>query len=58
MPKIKVYLDTSVISALFDDRAPERKNLTKEAWSNLKEYDIYISQLVVDELSAAHSHLD
>ena len=27
--KLKVYLDTSVISALFDDRNPERKSLTE-----------------------------
>lgn len=27
--KIKIYLDTSVISALFDDRNPERQDLTK-----------------------------
>jgi len=27
--KIKIYLDTSVISALFDERNPERKSLTE-----------------------------
>ncbi len=27
---MKIYLDTSVISALFDDRNPERKLLTEE----------------------------
>ncbi len=49
----KVYLDTSVISALFDKRTPERMALTKTAWKTLKDYDVYISELVVDELSAA-----
>ena len=49
----KVYLDTSVISALFDKRTPERMALIKTAWKTLKDYDVYISELVVDELSAA-----
>jgi predicted nucleic acid-binding protein len=47
------YLDTSVISALFDERTPERQNLTKAAWDILDNYDVYISELVLDELSAA-----
>jgi predicted nucleic acid-binding protein len=51
--KMKVYLDTSVISALFDERTPERQNLTKAAWDILDNYDVCVSELVVDELSAA-----
>ncbi len=27
-----IYLDTSVISALFDDRTQERKKMTEEFW--------------------------
>jgi len=50
---MKVYLDTSVISALFDERTPERQNLTKAAWDILDNYDVCVSELVVDELSAA-----
>lgn len=57
MPKLRVYLDTSVLSALYDDRTPERLALTKAAWENLKAYDIYVSELVVDELNAAPSWL-
>ncbi len=57
MLKMKVYLDTSVISALFDERTPERQNLTKAAWDILGSYDVYISELVLDELSAAPSRL-
>lgn len=53
MLKMKAYLDTSVISALFDERTPERQNLTKAAWDILDNYDVYISELVLDELSAA-----
>ena len=46
----KVYLDTSVISALFDLRTPERMGLTKAAWGKLKDYTVFISDTVVDEL--------
>lgn len=35
----KVYLDTSVISALYDNRTPERMSLTKTAWKTLNDYD-------------------
>jgi predicted nucleic acid-binding protein len=33
--KIRVYLDTSVISALFDDRNPERQDLTKRFFDEI-----------------------
>ena len=46
----KIYLDTSVISALFDERTPERLEMTKKAWEQMKNYDIYISDTVVEEL--------
>ncbi len=54
MPIIRVYLDTSVLSALYDERTPERLELTKTAWENLKDYDVYVSDLVVEELNATH----
>ncbi|MBP5359595.1 MAG: hypothetical protein J6Y69_10510 [Treponema sp.] len=43
--KTKVYLDTSVISYLEQDDAPERKKITCEVWETLKsgKYDILIS---------------
>lgn len=49
----KIYLDTSVVSALFDDRTPERKSVTEQAWLKLKDKsisDVYISELVLEEL--------
>ena len=33
--KTKIYLDTSVISALFDERTPERLAMTSDFWSKL-----------------------
>lgn len=50
--KAKVYLDTSVISALFDSRTPERQHLTKQMWELLEDYDVYISEVVMEELEA------
>jgi predicted nucleic acid-binding protein len=55
--KSKVYIDTSVISALFDIRSPERMTLTKTAWEQLTNYDVYISEIVLKELSRAKEPL-
>lgn len=48
--KLKGYLDTSVISALFDDRNPERKSLTESFFSEIETYDIYISNITILEI--------
>jgi len=48
--KTKVYLDTSVISALFDDRTPERLMMTSILWSKLSDYEVFISELVLEEI--------
>ncbi len=47
---MKIYLDTSVISALFDDRNPERKALTEEFFSKKGIYETYISELTIAEI--------
>jgi len=48
--KLKVYIDTSVFSAFFDDRAPDRKSLTEQFWQTLAVYDATTSSFAVDEL--------
>jgi predicted nucleic acid-binding protein len=48
--KSKVYLDTSVISALFDERTPERLSMTSALWDKLNDYEVFISELVLEEL--------
>lgn len=53
----KIYLDTSVISALFDSRTPERQVQTQELWKSLKDYDVYISEIVLEEINDAPSPL-
>lgn len=51
--KLKVYLDTSVISYLEQDDAPEKMADTRAVWESLKkgDYDIFVSQVVLKELN-------
>ena len=48
--KIRVYLDTSVISALFDERNPERKSLTESFFKEIEKSEAYISEITVAEV--------
>jgi len=48
--KIRVYLDTSVISALFDEKNPERKSLTEVFFKEIGNFDAYISEITVAEI--------
>ena len=47
--KIKVYLDTSVISYLDQQDAPEQMKETREVWERIKagQYDVFISDVVL-----------
>ena len=47
---IKIYLDTSVISALYDDRNPERQELTTVFFEKIDEFDVFISEIVLAEI--------
>ncbi len=51
--RARIYLDTSVISALFDARTPERQGLTQNLWRILDGYDVYISDKVLEEIMQA-----
>lgn len=48
--KLRLYLDTSVFSAFYDERAPERQRLTRQFWDGLREYEVLCSYLVLEEL--------
>ena len=51
MLKPRVYLDTTVPSALLDERTPERLALTKGFWVLARDqYELLISELVVQEI--------
>lgn len=47
--RIKVYLDTSVVSALFDARNPERKTLTRSFFDSIDRFQVFISTVTVAE---------
>jgi len=52
MYRPRLYLDTSVPSAFFDDRAPDRQRLTRSFWrEQLQAYEPVISDLVLEEIS-------
>jgi len=48
--KMKVYLDTSVISALFDEKNPQRQILTQRFFEKIGTFDAYISEVVLAEI--------
>ncbi len=51
MVKVRLYLDTSVPSAHFDFRAPDRQRLTQEFWrERLSDFDAVISTVVLKEI--------
>lgn len=53
MRKIKVYLDTSVVSHLMQDDAPEKMSDTLKLWEMFKDekYDVYLSTVTLEEIS-------
>lgn len=52
MRKQTLYLDTSVISALFDERTPERQKLTKMFFDDVvPHYSAKISDVTLSELN-------
>ena len=50
--RLRLYLDTSVISAYVDERLPERQRATLEFWERLGGYDVAISELTLTEARA------
>ena len=52
MNKLKVYLDTSVISHLYQEDAPEKMTDTRQLWEMFREekYDVYLSTVTLEEI--------
>ena len=51
MKKESLYLDTSVPSAYFDERAKERKDATIKFWQEvMPNYRVYVSEITLREL--------
>ncbi len=56
MPKLKVYLDTSILGAIYDVEDTPRVNITKKLLEQLKDRKDYIpiiSNIVLEEISKA-----
>lgn len=53
MEKLKVYLDTSVISHLMQEDVPEKMADTLKLWDMFKDgkYDVYLSTVTLEEVS-------
>lgn len=58
MKKLKVYLDTSVISYLYQNDAPEKMADTLALWDLFEKeiYEIYISDVVLEEIYHCNEH--
>lgn len=56
MRKLKVYLDTSVVSYLYQSDAPEKMQNTLDLWKLFKNkvYEVYISDIVIREISGCN----
>jgi len=53
MQKLKVYLDTSVVSYLSQEDVPEKMADTKKLWDMFKQgkYDVFLSTVTLKEIS-------
>lgn len=58
MRKPKLYLESSVWNYYYADDAPEKRDITREFFKNVKEglYDIYISPTVIEEIGRAEEN--
>ena len=54
--KPRVYLDTSIWSFQFHDDSPDRQEITKKFFNQVRQghYDVYSSGVVINELKAAN----
>ena len=54
---MRIYLDTSVLSAYVDVRTPERLKATREFWPQLAAHTPMVSSLTMDEVEQAETDL-
>ncbi len=52
MKKLKILLDTSVYSAMFDERDLNRQKQTQDFWKDIEEYVLYYSDINIEEIDA------
>jgi len=52
MPKEKIYLDTTILSAYFDERTPERQRLTIRFWEErIPDFEVFTSIIAMNEIN-------
>ncbi|HLC26379.1 MAG TPA: PIN domain-containing protein [bacterium] len=56
---MRLYLDTSVFGAIFDEEPPGREETTRSFFrrAKVRRDDLYISDVVLDEIARAPAHL-
>jgi len=52
MIKLKILLDTSVYSAMLDERDTIRQNQTQDFWKNIDNFELYFSNINLEEIEA------
>ena len=50
MKKLRVYLDTSIISHLDAPDTPEKMEETIALWNEIDQFDVFISDILIEEL--------
>ncbi len=48
--KLRIYLDTSIFSAYYDERSPDRQTQTVDFWERVTAYEASTSELAREEL--------
>ena len=51
--KLKIYLETSVISQYYDKRPMWMYDATRKFWKSLQKFEVFTSEIVIAELSNA-----
>ena len=49
--KLRIYLDTPIFSAYYDERAPDRRSQTEEFWARVTAFESSTSDLAREELA-------
>lgn len=52
MKKLKIFLDTSVYSAIYDERDPNRQKFTQDFWGTIEDYELFSSEINLKEIDA------
>ena len=51
MKKLKLYLDTTIFNFVFADDAPKERDLTRKFFKHIDEYEVFISDVVLEEIA-------